>query len=549
MRRRSAIGRTVTERMAAEAEIERIRQAADAANRAKTEFLARMSHEIRTPMTAILGYTDLLADPDTPPDDRPAYVETIRRNGEYLLDLINDILDLSKIEAGKMTVDRVACSPVALVADVVSLMRVHANRGGLVLDVEYAGAIPERIHTDPMRLRQILLNLLGNAIKFTEAGGVRMTVGTMGMSHTYGADHACLSFAVTDTGIGITPEQQARLFRPFAQADAAVTRHFGGSGLGLTITRHLAQMLGGDVHVKSAPGSGSTFTVTIDPGPLDGVRLLTDPFELHTADSRGPSPSAAIQLDCRILLVEDVPDSRNLFSLYLRKSGATVVVAENGRAACDLALEAENIHRPFDLVLMDMKLPVLDGYQATAQLRSRGYGGSIVALTAYATEGEREKCLAAGCNDFVSKPIARQTLIGSVHRLTAGGKIQVSCEKPEMRLVNAPSEDTDVDGLVQEFIATLGARVAAIERRLAAGDLAGTAALSHQLRGTAGNYGFPSITEAARHVEAMAKATGDLDALWEGVRRLAALSESACAGGLLLASASTVLKRSQPSTP
>src|SRR5581483_1507437 len=252
-------------------ERERAHQAALEATRAKSAFLANMSHEIRTPMTAILGYAELLSDPEASAHDREAYVETIRLNGEHLLRLVNDILDLSRIEAGRMPLERVDCSPAQLVTEVVSSMRVRADSKKLRLELGYAGPIPERIQADPTRLRQILMNLVGNAIKFTEQGGVHVTVGLVSGADGTGAT---LRFAVADTGIGITREQQERLFVPFGQADPSTTRRFGGSGLGLAISKRLANMLGGDIAVESTPGVGSTFTLSLDVGSLEGVRLV-----------------------------------------------------------------------------------------------------------------------------------------------------------------------------------------------------------------------------------------------------------------------------------
>jgi signal transduction histidine kinase/CheY-like chemotaxis protein len=390
-------------------------QAAQAANRAKSEFLANMSHEIRTPMTAIMGYAELLRDSAARADDA-AVADIIRRNGEHLLGILNDILDLSKIEAGRLSSERAACSPEALVANVVSLMRVRADEKKLPLEVRYVGPIPEHIHTDTLRLRQVLLNLVGNAIKFTEAGSVHVLVQLV--SPEDGRTGAAkLQFQVVDTGIGMPPEHVAVLFRPFVQADAALNRQFGGAGLGLAISKRLAEMLGGEIAVESRPGKGSTFTLTVDPGPLESVPMIEHPGE---AVFRGAAVRAApvgrILADCRVLLAEDGPDNQRLISLLLTKAGAEVSVAENGQAALEQALAAVAEGRPFDLILMDMQMPLLDGYQATRELRTRGYRGPVVALTAHAMAEDRQKCLDAGCDDYLSKPIGRETLIGTVAR-------------------------------------------------------------------------------------------------------------------------------------
>jgi PAS domain S-box-containing protein len=408
------VGRDVTARMMAELDRERAREAAEAASRAKSEFLANTSHEIRTPLTAILGYTDLLLDPDLAPGERAAHVEAIRRNGEHLLAVMNDILDLSKIEAGKMTLEGVSCSPVVLVAELAELLRPRAEAQRLAFELAWGGPVPERITTDPTRLRQILLNLLSNALKFTERGAVRLRVA---LEEADGRGRR-LRFDVSDTGIGMTPEQMDRLFQPFAQADASTTRRFGGSGLGLLITRRLANMLGGDVQVESVPGRGSVFTVTIDPGPLDGVRMLERPAAPLPMPAAPPA-AAPEPLACRVLVVEDGPDNQKLIAAILRKAGAEVTLAANGRAGCDLVRTAARDGRPYDVVLMDMQMPVLDGYAATAELRRAGYRRPVIALTAHAMQGERERCLAAGCDDFVTKPINRVALVDTVRRYAA----------------------------------------------------------------------------------------------------------------------------------
>lgn len=386
---------------------------AEAATRAKSEFLANMSHEIRTPMTAILGYSDILlndAEGQTP-DDQVKALKTIQRNGRYLIDLINDILDLSKIEAGKIELETAECSPIHVVSEVVSLMQVRAEAKNLTLEAIYEGPVPETIRTDPLRLRQVLINLLGNAVKFTELGSVRLTV--RAQSTLGGSDR--LVFEVSDTGIGMTPEQTRKLFQPFTQADNSTSRRFGGTGLGLTISKRLAEMLGGDITLTSRHGVGSSFSLTIDPGPLENVRLIDAP-DLHSEvdeTRQDPSPMAE-ELSCRILLAEDGQDNQRLIAFLLRKAGAEVDVAENGVVAFERAMGCLNEGRPYDVVLMDMQMPILDGYQATRKLREAGYTRPVVALTANAMAGDREDCLAAGCDEFATKPIDRRALLKSV---------------------------------------------------------------------------------------------------------------------------------------
>jgi signal transduction histidine kinase/ActR/RegA family two-component response regulator len=394
-------------------ELAAAKEQAEAFSRCKSEFLANMSHEIRTPMTAILGYADVLleeGDLSRAPEKRIEAICTIQRNGHHLLQIINDILDLSKIEAGKMTVESTACSPTQLLADVESLMRVRADAKGLALEFRCAGELPEAIQSDPTRLRQILVNLVGNAIKFTEQGSVRI------IARWVRGTSPRLEFDVVDSGVGMTEEQSRQLFQAFSQADASTTRRFGGTGLGLVISKRLAAILGGDIWlVATAPDVGTTFRLSLTVGSVPEVKT--------TPAVRKPIPrindklpvAAEDWLDrlagVRLLLAEDGLDNRRLIAFVLQKSAADVVTVENGQMAVEEAEAAWHAGRPFDVILMDMQMPVMDGYQAVALLRAKDYRLPIIALTAHAMAGDRERCLAVGCDDYVSKPIDRARLI------------------------------------------------------------------------------------------------------------------------------------------
>uniref|UniRef100_A0A7C2JXZ2 histidine kinase n=1 Tax=Schlesneria paludicola TaxID=360056 RepID=A0A7C2JXZ2_9PLAN len=369
---------------------------AETADRVKSEFLANMSHEIRTPLNAILGFTDLMIDRAVDPADLPDVLQTIKRNGEHLLSIISEILDLSKIEAGQMTVERLPCDPTALVQDVLQILRVRAEPKGLELILQIEGVLPRWIVTDPTRFKQILLNLVGNAIKFTERGRVTVRL-------QWQANAAQLQCAVIDTGIGMTDEQRRNLFRPFNQADTSVTRRFGGTGLGLVISQKLAELLNGTISVQSECGQGTTFTLT-----LERVQALqdADSFQPAAEGSAVSEPAAPPEVR-RILIADDMPDNRRLMGYLLGKTGVKCETVEDGAAAVAAVSAAAT---PFDLILMDMQMPVMDGLQAARELRERGFRQPIIAVTADDSPIERDRCLAAGCNDFISKPVQRDQL-------------------------------------------------------------------------------------------------------------------------------------------
>ncbi|QDU60855.1 Autoinducer 2 sensor kinase/phosphatase LuxQ [Planctomycetes bacterium Pan216] len=379
------------------------KESAETANRAKSEFLANMSHEIRTPMTSILGFAELLLDRSTSEEERDEAILTIMRNGRHLMAILNDILDISKIEAGQLLLENVRFSPIAIVDDVASSMRVKALEKGLEFEVVQEPPIPEEIEGDPTRLRQILLNLIGNAIKFTERGKVRVTM------RLFPGDPEKLEITVSDTGVGMNQETVDQLFEPFRQADASTTRRFGGTGLGLSIARHLAKRLGGTINVTSEPGKGSTFSLVIRTG-MGTMSLGASQTDATPAADERPATDATLK-DSRILLVEDGEDNQRLIRSLLARRGCEVTIAANGKVAYELALAAEHEGKPFHVVLMDMQMPVMDGYEATRKLRAKGFGRPIIALTADAMAGARERCIRVGCADYASKPIDKVRLL------------------------------------------------------------------------------------------------------------------------------------------
>lgn len=399
-------------------ELEQEHQRAAASCQAKSHFLANMSHEIRTPMTAILGFTDvLIEDADTSPTCQSA-LQTIRRNAEYLLSLLDDILDLSKIEAGRLELERVRLSPRVIVEDVSELMQVRLrNKPHVQLLQSISSRVPVSLVTDPTRLKQVLMNLVGNAIKFTERGSVSILVDYAPvLDGQTTAGH--LVIEVKDTGIGISPDQVSRLYQPFGQAEVSTTRRFGGTGLGLAICKHIVEALNGSISVESDVDVGTIFRVVIPAvDPYFETSALSSASPQKLLPSVHASVSTVPLAHARILLAEDGLDNQRLLKFVLTKAGAKVTIVENGQQAVTEILQAAPSNQPYDLVLMDMQMPVMDGYTATRQLRSAGYRNPIVALTAHAMHGDREKCLAAGCNEYECKPIQQKSLLETLHRL------------------------------------------------------------------------------------------------------------------------------------
>lgn len=405
------------ERKQIELELERAKEEALAASRAKSEFLAHMSHEIRSPLTAILGFAENLLEPQQAPDEVVAAAETIKRNGQHLLEIVNDILDISKIESCRFEVERIDCSPAQILLDVMEVLEPRARGKGLKLELDWTPGIPATITSDSMRVKQILLNLVSNAIKFTKEGEVRIGVQLIEAVAGGNPSETKLQFTVTDTGIGMSAKEQQGLFNAYQQGGSWVTRTYGGTGLGLAISRELARKLGGDISIKSTLGKGSKFTVCVQTGPLAGVPRLHSPADSDAQSiARSTARLANVRLACRILLAEDGPDNRRLLSYLLCKAGAEVTLAEDGQEAVELALDAETAKKPFDLILMDMIMPGMDGVQATRKLRECGLRTPIVALTANAMSGVRQQCLAAGCDDFATKPIERSTLLTVIRK-------------------------------------------------------------------------------------------------------------------------------------
>ncbi len=379
---------------------------AERANISKSQFLANMSHEIRTPIGAILGFSDLMKNPANTAEENQNYIVIVDRNSQQLLRLIDDILDLTKAEAGWMAIDPIEFSLGDMLTELTSITTFKAEEKGIAFRLTTATHLPDLVSIDNGRLRQVLNNVIGNALKFTAKGGVELIVAF---------ENPVLRFTVVDTGIGITVEQECKLFKPFGQADVSTTRKFGGTGLGLVLSRRIAEALGGKLElVKSKDGAGSTFVIEIHCPLLPNAKLVGRDTIKHMINAAvGYSEDAAALVGLKVLVVEDSPDNQILIRTYLEKEGAEVTIVSDGAQGVKSALTDE-----FDVILMDIQMPVLDGHEATRILRTAKYMKPIVALTAHAFKDEHQKCLESGFTEFLTKPVKRSVLIDLLSRYT-----------------------------------------------------------------------------------------------------------------------------------
>ena len=478
-----------------------------AASVAKSQFLANMSHEIRTPMNGILGFADLLRRGVDGGDARlrQDYLEIISTSGKHLLTVINDVLDLSKIEAGRLEVECIPCSPHQVISEAVSVLKVKAAEKGLNLSYHWDGPAVRTIESDPSRLRQLLINLIGNAVKFTERGSVEVTGRLVKVDGSYR-----MQVNVRDTGVGIAADKLEEVFNPFAQADASVTRRFGGTGLGLAISRHIAEALGGSISVSSQVNQGSLFSVTIDPGEIADESLLAVPPAVEPASFDSGAESISL-FPGRILVVEDGETNRKLIRIMLQRQGLDITEATNGIEGVKLALSGD-----FDVVLMDMQMPLLDGYSAAAQIRAQGSRVPIIALTAHAMSGDEEKCLSAGCSGYLTKPIDENRLLrklaeflqSSVQVATTNHAVVQEAQSAEWIQSTLPIEDTVFRQIVCEFVLKLEDRLVEMQRFADAENWTDLASSAHWLKGSGGTAGFHDLTEPSARLERAAK-TGD----------------------------------------
>jgi signal transduction histidine kinase/DNA-binding response OmpR family regulator len=486
------LSQEVTRRKRTQEELVVAKDLAEAASHAKTEFLANMSHEIRTPLNGIIGFTELLlTERQSLSDaDQAEYLLTIQKSGSHLCELINNILDVSKIEAGRFELERIACSPREIIEDVVSVLRVQSEEKGLSLDCD-AQDLPNTIESDPARLRQLFMNLVGNAVKFTEQGGIQITASVNGQQ---------LQVEVADTGVGIATEKLEAIFDPFSQADTSVTRRFGGTGLGLAISRSICESLGGRLTIESQLGVGSVFTVLIAAPAAESQTPLVD-TPLRRASSE-KTPQTVDLAGRKILVVDDGETNRKLIQLILKRAGAEIVTAENGLEGVHLA-QSENP----EMILMDMQMPVMDGYSATRQLRTLGNDSPIIALTAHAMKGDEERCLDAGVSDYLTKPVDATNVLAMVSQwLSKEPPLAAGLGRVEGIQSKLPMDDVEFCEIVVEFVQRLREQVIEMRRLHAAGASQELARLAHWLKGAAGTAGFHDFTEPARELELATKA-------------------------------------------
>jgi len=458
------------------------------ATKAKSAFLANMSHEIRTPLTGIIGFAELSLNPSQSKQDHVVSIKNIVSSGKHLLSIINDILDLSKIEADKLEVEHIEMSPLEILEDVKSIASLQADEKGLEFFINYIFPLPKKIYSDPLRLKQILINLCSNALKFTEKGVVHINVS----ANTHSEQ---MQFEVIDSGIGLDQDQLTKIFDAFNQADASTTRRFGGTGLGLALSKNLSNKLGGDISVESQLGVGSKFCVTIKTGEIKADDIVFRVENTSENQNEATTSFENIQLDGTILIAEDTAINQTLIEMYLGSCGAKLTFVENGKLAVDAATKTT-----YDLILMDMQMPIMDGLTATKKLRSLNYKGPIVALTANAMREDVESCKAAGCNEFVSKPIDIKKLEMIVTNNLKKAKNNVLKEEPIISSNKITSDN--MLSLQKRFIKEgIPEFLGEIQSAHNSHNIPKLKEYLHKMKGTGGNFGYSILTAHCSKIE------------------------------------------------
>ena len=532
--RTAALETAMTELERSNADLKRAKEVADAANRAKSDFLANMSHEIRTPMNGVLGMTELLLGTNLAPQ-QVKLGRTIQRSAEALLSILNDLLDFTKVEAGRLELETLDIDLRDVVTDTLELLRHAATSKGLEIVCLVPPALCTRRRGDPGRIRQILTNLLSNAIKFTERGAVTLRL----LEPEAGPVGELLRIEVQDTGIGIDPDVLPKLFESFTQADGSTTRRYGGTGLGLAIVRQLCRLMGGEAGATSEPGVGSTFWCNVRLPPQDNLEVtpptVRSPRSRRPAEVTSPARSSAL----RVLLAEDHNINREVALRMLEQAGCEVQIAEDGRQAITMVAAQH-----FDVVLMDCQMPEMDGLEATAHLRRREWElGSprlpIIALTANALRGDRERCLAAGMDDFVSKPFRRSDLLRAIERVTSGTPFalagpasapRASIAQPppptgaapldaealaRIRALQRPGRPDLLARLVRAYVSAGPREIEALELAMRCGDVGRAAKIAHTLKSSSATLGATALAETLARVERHARARDEQGLLEE----------------------------------
>ncbi|MDH5258588.1 MAG: ATP-binding protein, partial [Gammaproteobacteria bacterium] len=474
---------------------------AESANKAKTQFLANMSHEIRTPLTAVIGFSELLKDPDIDPLKRDDKVNTIVRNGRHLLSIINNILDLTKIESDKLDVEEIVFSPVQEIKEIEEVFRPIIEEKGVEFCTEFDFPLPRTVVSDPVRLRQILFNLLGNANKFTSEGQIKLSL-------EFDEKNQQILVKVADTGIGLSQVQRKNIFTPFNQADSSTTRKYGGTGLGLTISRRLAKILGGDLKVNSNIGQGSEFILSLDYTASEDEQFIYDSSD-YMPDEKMIDAIVNYNFSGNILVAEDTIEIQELVNIYLENTLIQLTFVDNGKKAVSRALRED-----YDLILMDMQMPIMDGIEASKTLREKEYHRPIVAMTANTFVDDINEYRNAGINEILAKPFNKSELFGVLSNYLKTE--EVKDKKQSNRVVRRKKS---MQKLTTKFLEKLPEMLLELSEGIRNQDSDVICRRAHILKGLGGGFGYPEISELAEIIEQLGK-EGDFDGVTQYFNRL-----------------------------